>query len=151
MCLPWDDIHALEVAEDYPAAIDALESRLSQNPAETEAIIRLGFNLWYAVVEDTRMGKRLPTAQYAQRFMDLLHQYHESLQSNADFCWAFGQGIHLFWHELSGATEQLGQSLINRACALDSFWARFWTDVSDFEAGERLKDRGILANYYNVR
>jgi hypothetical protein len=71
MPLSWKQIHSLEVHEDYPAAIDALEDRLRKHPLETETIVRRGFNLWYATHEEARMGKGLPTEQYANRFMQL--------------------------------------------------------------------------------
>jgi hypothetical protein len=37
-----EQIHRLEVLEDYPAAINALEERLRQCPGERETVIRLG-------------------------------------------------------------------------------------------------------------
>src|SRR5687768_9471435 len=91
MELSWPEIHNLEMGEDYPAAIDALEERLRADPSDQEAVIRLGFNLWY-VVEGSicgRIQKSLPTERYAIRFMDLFHEYTR-FESNADFCWAFG-------------------------------------------------------------
>ena len=62
----WPHIHDLEVREDYPAAIDALETRLAIDPEDHEAVRRLGFNLWYAVIEQTRMGKDLPVQAYCR-------------------------------------------------------------------------------------
>ena len=50
MPLMLDQIHELEVREDYPTAIDALEERVRADPSDREAVIRLGFNFWYAVV-----------------------------------------------------------------------------------------------------
>lgn len=41
MILSWERIHELEVREDYPAAIDALEERLGAIPSDKEAVIRL--------------------------------------------------------------------------------------------------------------
>lgn len=144
----WSTIHGLELREEYPAVIDALEARLAANPAETEAVIRLGFNLWYAVVEQMRMGKELPVERYADRFMGLFHLYSDKLADNADFCWAFGLGMNLFWFDFPGATEQEGNRLLERARHIDPFWARLHEPGSDLS---RLRERGIFAAYYNVR
>jgi hypothetical protein len=148
MSMSLDNIHELELAEDYPAAIDELELRLKENPNEVETIIRLGFNLWYAVVENECMKKNLPVKQYASRFMDLFHQHYDTLKNNADFCWAFGQGIDMFWFYFSGATKKMGQSLIDNACRLDNFYERFFKDLPPYEIVERFKGRGILDKYY---
>jgi hypothetical protein len=56
----WQEIHALEVSEDYPAAIDALEERLREEPDDAEAVVRLAFNLWYVVAERDGLGTQLP-------------------------------------------------------------------------------------------
>ena len=36
MSVTWEQHHQLEVAEDYPAAIDALEARLQEDPDDVE-------------------------------------------------------------------------------------------------------------------
>lgn len=46
MLFGWSKIHELEVGEEYPLALDALEERLRADPFDPEAVIRLGFNLW---------------------------------------------------------------------------------------------------------
>jgi hypothetical protein len=138
----------LEVGEEYPAAIDALEARLAIDPEDHEAVRRLGFNLWYAVVEQMRMGKELPVEDYARRFMELYRQYADQLADDADFCWAFGLGMELFWFELPGATEEEGTRLLDRARATDPFWERFGQGVGHDTS--RLRNRGIFAAYYNV-
>ena len=142
----WPHIHDLEVREDYPAAIDALEARLATNPEDHEAVRRLGFNLWYAVIEQTRMRKVLPLEEYARRFMELYRAYADQLTDDADFCWAFGLGMSMFWYNFPGATEEEGNGLLQRARSLDPIWAHLegGTDLS------RLKGRGIFAAYYNV-
>jgi hypothetical protein len=150
MSLPLDKIHELEISQVYPKAIDELELRLEENPNDNETVIRLGFNLWYAITENDRMGTQLPTEQYASRFMQLFHQYHDVLKDNADFCWAFGEGMKMDWYYFPGATEELGQSLIDQACRLDNFYKRFWKDLPKDALVERFKGRGILASYYNV-
>lgn len=148
MPMSLESIHKLEYIYDYPAAIDELELRLKENPNEAETIIRLGFNLWYAVVENDCMGKNLPVKQYASRFMALFSQYRDTLKDNADFCWAFGQGIQMFWFYFPGATEKQGQSLIDNACNLDNFYRRFFKDLPRNEIAKRFKGRGILDIYY---
>jgi len=148
MLMSLDNIHKLEFSEDYPAVIDELELRLKANPNEIETIVRLGFNLWYAVVENDFLKKNLPVEQYASRFMALFNQYHDDLKDNADFCWVFGQGIQMFWFFFPGADEKMGQSLIDNACRLDDFYKRFWKDIPHSEVVERFKGRGIFEKYY---
>jgi hypothetical protein len=145
--LSWPHIHELEMIEAYPDAIDALEARLAVAPNDPETVTRLGFNLWFAVVEDTRMARHLPVEHYAARFMQLFHRHGERLKGNADFCWVFGLGMSLFWFYLSGVTEEQGKSLLDRARALDPFWANFQKPGADLS---RLKGRGIFERYYNV-
>jgi hypothetical protein len=146
MPLSLDDIHELEVRDDYPAAIDALEERLRADPSERETVIRLGFNLWYAVVEADRMQKQLPTERYATRFMELFREYRSRFDSDADFCWAYGVGISLFWFQFLGADESLGVGLLARAKELDSFYTR----MQQSEIIERYRGRGIFAKYYAI-
>ncbi len=144
MPLPLDKIHEIEVREDYPAAIDALEARLQADPSEKETVIRLGFNLWYAAHEEARLRKGLPTERYGRRFMDLFREYRAELQDDADVCWAFGLGISLFWHEFPGADEPLGKALLARAKSLDCFYCR----MKQEEMSVRFRGRGIFASYY---
>ncbi len=145
------EIHQLEVAEEYPHAIDVLEERLQTHPHEAETIIRLGFNLWYVVVECQRMGLNLPVRQYAKRFMALLKQYESELQDNADFCWAYGLGLSLFWFDFPEAAEPDGQRLLNRAASLDPVWKHVYMgNASQEELHQRFAGRGILASYYNI-
>ena len=108
----------------YPDAVDALEARLASDPSDAESVLRQGFNLWYAVVEDMRMGLKLPIEQYATRFMALYGLYAEELSDNADFCCVFGLGISMFWHYFPDATEEQGNHLLKRARELDPFWAK---------------------------
>lgn len=145
----WLHIHELEVCEDYPAVMDALEARLAADPADYEAVRRLGFNLWYAVIEQRRMGKELPVEQYASRFMELYREYAQRLVNDADFCWAFGLGISMFWYKFPGATEDEGKGLLERARALDPFWKRFGQPGVEQDMS-RLRNRGIFAAYYHV-
>ena len=145
----WPHIHDLEVSEDYPAAIDALEARLAADPEDPEVVRRLGFNLWYAAHEDARVQKALPVQRYAGRFMELYRQHANQLAEDADFCWAFGLGMQLFWFDFPGATEEEGKRLLDRARALDPFWARFGQPGVEQDMS-RLKNRGIFAAYYNV-
>ena len=145
----WPHIHDLEVHEDYPAAIDALEARLAAHPTEYEAVRRLGFNLCYAVVEQMRMGKALPVQDYATRFMELFRQYADQLADDADFCWAFGLGMSLFWHDFPGATEEEGHRLLDRARSLDPFWAHVHEPDAQRDLS-RLQNRGIFSAYYHV-
>jgi ankyrin repeat protein len=137
---------------DYPAAIDALEEKLAGDPDDAEAVIRLGFNLWFAVVENDPMMADLPVEQYAERFMDVFHRYEGKLGSNGDFCWAFGLGMSMFSHHFPGATEEMGKRLIGSARELDPFWARFGTQgissPSMDEQAARFNGRGIFEGYY---
>lgn len=137
--------------EEYPAAIDALEERLAADPTEQETVIRLGFNLWYAVAEAERMAKRLPIERYAARFMALLRQYQGRFGQDADFCWAYGLGTSLFWFLFPGATEELGDGLLARAKEIDSFYASLLQAGNQAGIAARFRGRGILAHYYAVR
>lgn len=178
MALSWQEIHELEVGSKYPAAIEALEERLRENPCDYEAVIRLGFNLWYAAEGAECMGLDLPCSEYYARVMKLLEQYKPKLADNADFCWAFGLGIHLFFYHFPGATAQMGDDLMDRARNLDPFWARLydqetWWDRTILprlprfvrrllwfaypipsevtqEAADRFRGRGIFASYYSI-
>ena len=67
MSIPWQTLHRLEMNEEYPAAIEALEAALRAAPDSEELIIRLGFNLWYAVAEQARFDAPLPAELYAKR------------------------------------------------------------------------------------
>ena len=146
------EAHELETTEQYPAAIDVLEHALQADPFDPELAIRLGFNLWYAVAEELRMGAALPVDKYAERFMALFREHESRLRDNADFCWAFGLGMSLFWYMFPGATQKLGDELLGRARKLNPFWARFSEGkVSQEELAERFRNRGIWASYYEVQ
>jgi hypothetical protein len=148
--LSLHQIHELEVEEDYPAAIDALEERLAAAPNDREVLIRLGFNLWYAVVEADRMAKRLPVGRYAARFMALFREHEPRLGDDADFCWAYGLGLSMFWYEFPGATEELGDAMLARAKELDPFYENLLCEGSQEATAERFRGRGILASYYGA-
>jgi hypothetical protein len=146
MSLPWSEIHELEVREDYPAAINALEDRLRDYPSEKEAVVRLGFNLWYASHEDARMRKGLPTDRYSRRFMELFREYQSEMWTDADSCWVFGLGLSLFWYDIPGADEKLGEALLTRAKELDEFYVR----MDQEQMRIRFRGRGIFASYYSI-
>jgi hypothetical protein len=131
----------------------------------------LGFNLWYVVVENDRMDKNLLTERYASRFMELFEQHKNRLADNADFCWAFGLGMSLFWYYFPAATEELGNALLKHAQQLDPFWKRFGRQDNALfcllgrvsprlygfckrrtsqEEARRLSSRGIFSSYYSV-
>jgi hypothetical protein len=148
MAFTLSEIHEREIAEDYPLVVTALEDRLGEDANDRETVIRLGFNLWYAIAENDRMGKRLPTEQYARRFMELFSRYCAELKDNPDFCWSFGQGMQMFWYWFPGATEERGKSLIIHACTLDPFYRRF-AELTNEELAGRFRGRGILQVYYN--
>jgi hypothetical protein len=141
-------IHALEVGEKYPDAIDALGERLRVHPDEAETVIRLGFNLWYAVAEDCRMGTALPVEAYAARFMALLQRYESECRDNADFCWAYGLGLSLFWYYFPMGTEEQGDRLLARAASLSPMWGARHTTTSQEELCQYCAGRGIFASYY---
>jgi len=149
MPLGWNEIHQLEMEESYPAAIEAIEARLRADPADVEAVIRLGFNLWYAAHGMDRMQKVLPKEAYATRFMELLGAYRQRLADNADFCWAFGLGISLFWFEFPGADEATGEALLAQARLLDPFYRHLFS-MGQEKIAERFRGRGIFAAYYAV-
>src|SRR5204863_6506912 len=120
-----NEIHNLEMREDYPAVIDALEERLKAYPNESETVLRLGFNLWYAVVANDRLKKDLPIDKYAARFTELYEATKEAFIENADYCWAFGLGISMFYYFFPNVSEEEGKALLNRAKEKDKFWAHF--------------------------
>lgn len=149
--LSLNQIHELEVNERYPDAIDALEDRLLAFPCEPETVIRLGFNLWYAVAEADRMALQLPVDEYGKRFMELLGRHRSALSDNADFCWAFGLGLELFWHYFPDGSEDEGMALTARAGELDAFWqSLFDGTITQKKIAQRLAGRGIFASYYAV-
>lgn len=135
-----EEIHELEVNECYPEVIEALEERVSADFEDWESVIRLGFNLWYAIVENDRLQLNLPVEKYAPRFMDLLHEYTPKMSDNADFCWAYGLGLDLFPHLFPDATPELGKELMKRAREIDSFYAAFGDQPS---IQKRFGGRGI--------
>lgn len=98
---------------------------MQAHPHDPEIVIRLGFNLWLAVVEANRIGLKLPIDAYAKQFVWLFRQYESELRNNADFCWAFGLGIELFWFSFPGMTEEEGKAWTARACARDAFGPDF--------------------------
>jgi hypothetical protein len=149
--LTLSEIHNLEIQEQYPRAIDELECFLQVDPRNSEIVTRLGFNLWLAVVEAERMGVQVPMDAYATRFVELLRQYEPIFPDNADFCWAFGLGIELFWFHFPGMSEEDGKALTTKARRLDTFWARFHDgSITQEELAQRLAGRGALAKYYDV-
>lgn len=164
LVLTLAEIHELEVTESYPAAIDALEERLKTHPAEEETVVRLGFNCWLVAEEGERIDPTLSTEQYAERFMELFRTYKDTFSESADFCFAFGLGMSLFWYLYPGATERQGKALLKRASKLDSFYKTIITPISTFarwryrtgrhasqEAlARRFSGRGVLAKYYAV-
>jgi len=166
-----NEIHNLEMQEDYPTAIDALEERIKAYPNESETVIRLGFNLWYAVVENERLAKNLLVEKYATRFTELYKTTREAFIENTDYCWAYGLGLSMFWYHFPNTTEEEGKALLNRAKEKDIFWARFMQQSNFYErllqrfASSiywwikkkrtkeilmRLDNRGIFTSYYNV-
>ena len=140
-------IHELEMAKRNVEAIEALEAFLLEHPGDAEAVIRLGFNCWYVTVENEPLGLGIDEGKYASRFMQLFRRYRDALKDNADFCWAYGLGISMFWHHFPGAEESLGEDLLAEARRLDDFWRRF-PHVTNEEKVRRLSGRGILEEYY---
>lgn len=162
--LSLEEIHELEVSETYPEAIDALEQRLAANPDEEETVVRLGFNLWLIAEEGCRIDPTLPSEEYAERFMQLFGDYRHKLKGSADFCFAFGLGISLFWWLFPAATERQGKALLRSAARLDPLYKRMITPTTWFakwryfsgrhptqpELARRFSGRGVLAKYYGV-
>lgn len=145
------EIGQLEITGAYPRAIEALEEQLHADPGNIEVVARPGFNLWYVAHEADRMGKGLPVESYRKRFMELLREYREKGLSSGEFCWAFGLGLDLFWHEFPDATETMGPELLSQAEKLDPFWGRIRNGkVMQVELNQRIKDKGIFSRYYQV-
>jgi hypothetical protein len=143
----WETISTLELAEKFPEAIEAIEKRLAADPSEAEAVIRLGFNLWYAVAEGGRLSPSGGYEQFAPRFVTLYRTYSNRFADNADFCWFFGLGMSLFWFYFPDTTEDDGKRLLEHARSLDPMWRHLWDPGVDLS---RLRGRGILAAYYTV-
>lgn len=96
MLLSLKQIHQLELKEDYPAILCALEDRLIEFPDEAETVIRLGFNLWLIASNFGRL--EIPEGleqECGSRFINLYNEYKFKFSQNADFCWAFGLGMSL--------------------------------------------------------
>lgn len=150
----WEEIRELELRRRYPEAITALEKRLSDNTDfEEEVVVRLGFDLWLVVVDAHEKNKwEEPYTSYALRFVELLRIFRRRLYGNADFCWAFGLGIKMFWHNFPGLSKEEGESLMKRAESLDGFWARFLVSggggVTQEEMREKFRGRGVFEEYY---
>jgi hypothetical protein len=45
----WKRINEREAVKDYLGAIELLETRLELHPAESENVLRLGFDYWLAI------------------------------------------------------------------------------------------------------
>lgn len=148
MALSLADIHKLEVAETYPNAIDQLEKRIAEGYTDSETVIRLGFNLWYAVAEESRLKLPIPSEAYRSRFVGLWQDYQSRLNDDPDFCWAFGLGVSLFAHEFDSISEAEGDELLARAAQLDPFY-RGQFDSADLSV--RFTGRGIFESYYNTK
>jgi len=156
----WADIAEREEAEDYPAAIAALEHLLEEDPENTEAVVRLGFNYWLAIAETDRLRLQVPVKQYAKRFAELLEQYEASLGAQADFCWAFGLPLMLHYYYFgddgTDASElnnlrSIGERLLHRAAGLDRFYPTLRDGAAtQEELARRFRGRGSLARYYGV-
>ncbi len=143
--LPLKEIHQLEVTESYPAAIDELEKRIAQGHDDSETVIRLGFNLWYAVAEHLRLNRDIPTDRYRTRFVEIFRAQVAFLQDDPEFCWAFGLGFSLFAHEFEGVSESDGKALLDHAAVLDPFFA---SSLDGEELSRRFNGRGIFESYY---
>lgn len=160
MTLSWDKIYYLEINEKYPEAINAIEDKLKETPGNAETVIRLGFNLWFAIVEDDRMKLNLPIEQYANRFMELLNEYRSKLQDNADFCFSYGLGLSSdYYRFVKNANdikelkkcEKLGKDILKRASKIDSFYKKVIKGkVSKDELSEHFKGRGCFERYFNI-
>lgn len=156
----WADIAEREVAEDYPAAIGALERMLEEDPENTEAVVRLGFDYWLAIAETDRLRLQVPAKQYAKRFAELLGHYEASLGGQADFCWAYGMPLVLHYHCFANdgtdvseldSLRSIGERLLQRAASLDGFYATLRDGAATPEdLARRFRGRGSLAKYYDV-
>lgn len=154
------DMAALEVAEDYPAAIAVLEHLLQEDPDNTEAVVRLGFDYWLAIAETDRLRLQVPVKQYAKRFMELLGQYEASLGGQADFCWAYGLPLMLHYYYFANdgtdaseldSLRSIGERLLDKAAGLDGFYATLRDGAATQEdLARRFRGRGSLARYYGV-
>lgn len=136
----WEQIAERELQGAHEEAIELLEQRIAENADDAEAVTRLGLNLWYGL-DDVDPGK---ARQWAERFMALFALFHRPLGADADFCWVFGKGMLLRHDRLPGATEALGRSLIQRACALNQVWERAETGTLKPEDMQHLDRRGLL-------
>lgn len=156
----WEQINEFEIAEDYPAAIDTLESRLKADPNDKEAVNRLGFNYWLAIAEGQRLSLNVAVSQYAERFLELLNNYESTLGGDPDFCWAYGLPLSMNYYDFARdgqdvkeleALQLLGEQLLKNAAALDPFYEKFQRgDITQEEIAKRFSGRGCFANYFNV-
>lgn len=136
----WEQIAERELQGAHEDAIELLEQRVFENADDAEAVTRLGLNLWYGL-DSVDPGK---SRRWAERFMALFALFHRPLGADADFCWVFGKGM-LFRHDrLPGATDVLGRSLIERACALNPVWDRAENGTLRPEDMQHLDGRGLL-------
>lgn len=148
MALSLSEIHELEVTETYPGAIDELEKRIAEGYSDSETVIRLGFNLWYAVAEEYRLKLSIPGEAYRTRFVNLWRDFQGRMGDEPDFCWAFGLGASLFAHDFDGISEADGNRLLERAGQLDPFYAG---ELDTAGLSARFTGRGILESYYNTK
>lgn len=144
----WDRIGSLEKTGEHNRAIKSLEEVLLQHPGDEEAVIRLGFHYWYVTVEHDLLQVDRSAEDYGRSFMQLFRQYEAALSHHADFCWAFGLGMSMFWFEFPGATKEVGDRLLAKAKELDEFWRKF-PNVSLKEEIAKYGDRGIWTYYYS--
>ncbi|MHC4068357.1 MAG: hypothetical protein ACYS18_04575 [Planctomycetota bacterium] len=160
MAMSWDEICVLEVNLKYPDVIDAIEELLKDNPNDKEAVIRLGFHYWFAVIENDALGLNVPWEEYTTRFRELLNTYKDIFANDADFCFSYGLGLNLcyfyFVPDSSNtksfkAYESLGKKLLKKAASLDPFYKKFnKAKATQEEIAEHFSGRGCFLRYYNV-
>jgi len=156
----WEDIYNLEITQQYPDAIVAIEERLQLNSSENEAIIRLGFLLWLGIVEKDRLELNISQQSYAKRFRELLNANRSNYDNNADFCFSFGYGLSIdYFYFVEDAKdinelksyESIGKTLLEKAMELDPFYSKLLKgEITQKEISEHFVNRGCILKYYGI-
>ena len=156
----WEEIYNLEITEQYPAAIEAIEERLKSNSEKEEGVIHLGFLYWLGIVEDERLNLNVSFQQYAARFRELLNTYQSVFDNNADFCFSYGFGLSMDYYYFArdakdtkelNLYESLGKSLLEKAKRLSPFYKKLLNGkVSQQEISQHFAKRGCFLKYYSI-
>ncbi|MFN8577531.1 MAG: hypothetical protein U0354_11795 [Candidatus Sericytochromatia bacterium] len=91
-----DEIHTLEINENWEEAIKELEIRYKNYPNEKETILRLIFTYWYLIIEDGIIKHNLSLDDLRYKFKLLYEETKEKFKLDAEYQWIVGFLIRLY-------------------------------------------------------